>query len=132
MGDVRPPPRSYAVATSAGGRFFLFGGCGAGNTGRLADLWEYDPAANAWRQLPSSAAIKARPLGVAWGSGVWGPSCLCWAAAKAGSRLPDWQPRLTRMHAPLQGRGGAGLVATPGALWVVAGFTGQESNDVHR
>ena len=32
----------------------------------------------------------------------------------------------------LQGRGGAGFAATPGALWVIAGFTGQEMNDVHR
>lgn len=32
----------------------------------------------------------------------------------------------------LQGRGGPGFTATPGALWVVAGFAGQETNDVHR
>ncbi len=29
-------------------------GCGEGCTGRLNDLWEFDPAANRWRQLPSS------------------------------------------------------------------------------
>ena len=32
----------------------------------------------------------------------------------------------------LQGRGGAGFVALPGSLFVVAGFAGEETNDVHR
>lgn len=31
-----------------------------------------------------------------------------------------------------QGRGGPGFVAVPGALFVVAGFAGHETNDVHR
>ena len=57
---VAPPPRSYAAATAAGGKLYVFGGCGAGTAGRLNDLWEFDPAARAWRQLPSSDAIKAR------------------------------------------------------------------------
>eukprot|EP00667_Euglena_gracilis_P014215 EG_transcript_14699 len=33
--------------------------------------------------------------------------------------------------APCPGRGGAGFFATPGRLYVVAGFMGRETNDVH-
>lgn len=57
-------------------------------------------------------------------AGCWSFSCLL----AAGRRL------LTTASSPPhhQGRGGAGFVATPGALWVVAGFCGEESNDVHR
>ncbi|KAL4430939.1 hypothetical protein ABPG75_006195 [Micractinium tetrahymenae] len=87
-GSPAPPARSYHAMAAAGGKLYLFGGCGAGSAGRLNDLWEFDPASLAWRQLPSSDAIK--------------------------------------------GRGGPGFAATPGALFVVAGFTGQEANDVHR
>ncbi|PRW58177.1 nitrile-specifier 5-like [Chlorella sorokiniana] len=88
VGETRPPKRSYAAATSAGGKLYVFGGCGEGSSGRLNDLWQFDPATNRWRQLPSSDAIK--------------------------------------------GRGGPGFVSVPGALYVVAGFAGQETNDVHR
>lgn len=87
-GSPAPPPRSYAAATATAGKLYLFGGCGAGSTGRLNDLWEFDPTASAWRQLPSSDAIP--------------------------------------------GRGGPGFVAAEGALFVIAGFAGRETNDVHR
>jgi N-acetylneuraminic acid mutarotase len=56
---VVPPKRSYHCMAAAQGKLFLFGGCGEGSTGRLNDLWEFDPATAAWRQLPSSDAIKA-------------------------------------------------------------------------
>lgn len=59
-GEARPPRRSYAAAASARGRLYIFGGCGEGACGRLNDLWEFDPAANRWRQLPSSDAIRVR------------------------------------------------------------------------
>lgn len=56
--DVRPPRRSYAAAAAAGGKFYVFGGCGEGSTGRLNDLWEFCTEKREWRQLPSSDAIK--------------------------------------------------------------------------
>ena len=48
----RPCPRSFHAATAAPGdhRLFVFGGCG--ESGRLADLWEFDLRARAWRRLP--------------------------------------------------------------------------------
>lgn len=61
--EARPPKRSYAAAASAGGKLYMFGGCGEGCTGRLNDLWEFCPAANRWRQLPSSDAIKVGRAG---------------------------------------------------------------------
>lgn len=57
-GSPAPPARSYHAMAAAGGKLYLFGGCGTGSMGRLSDLWEFDPAASAWRQLPSSDAIK--------------------------------------------------------------------------
>ena len=53
-----PPPRSFHAAAALGGKFYVFGGCGA--EGRLGDLWEFDPATSAWLELPSSPAIKGR------------------------------------------------------------------------
>jgi N-acetylneuraminic acid mutarotase len=50
-----PQPRSYHAATVAGGKLYVFGGCGVG--GRLNELHAYDPASNEWRQLPSSDAV---------------------------------------------------------------------------
>lgn len=88
LGDVRPPPRSYAVATAAQGRFYLFGGCGAGSSGRLNDLWEYSPDTTAWRQLPSSDAIKVGPLGGESKSVSW------WRGREGKGRLVDGRIRL--------------------------------------
>ncbi len=40
--------------------------------------------------------------------------------------------RTLPVHPPIAGRGGAGLVATPAALYVIGGFAGAETNDMHR
>ncbi|KAF8055485.1 IPO5 [Scenedesmus sp. PABB004] len=40
-----PAPRSFHASAVARGQLYVFGGCGA--DGRLADLWAYDPAADA-------------------------------------------------------------------------------------
>jgi hypothetical protein len=53
-----PPARSYHAMAAAGGKLYVFGGCGA--AGRLADVWQYDPAAGAWQQLPGCASVGAR------------------------------------------------------------------------
>jgi hypothetical protein len=55
---VAPPARSYHAMAAAGGKLYVFGGCGA--SGRLADLWCCDPASGAWRQLPGCGAVGAR------------------------------------------------------------------------
>lgn len=60
-GSPVPPARSYHAMAAAGGKLYLFGGCGTGSAGRLSDLWEFDPTRSAWRQLPSSDAIKVGP-----------------------------------------------------------------------
>lgn len=52
---VRPEPRSFHAMCSApgsdqgSGRFFVFGGCGL--SGRLNDLWAFDPDAGTWSCL---------------------------------------------------------------------------------
>eukprot|EP00884_Botryococcus_braunii_P016719 jgi/Botrbrau1/3730/Bobra.0363s0015.1 len=60
--EAGPPARSYhAMATDTRtGKVYVFGGCGAGSSGRLNDLWEFDPAAATWTRLPSCAEIKGR------------------------------------------------------------------------
>lgn len=56
-GDV-PEARSYHAACAAGGKLYVFGGCGAG--GRLADLHEFDPATGAWTRLPDPPGLAGR------------------------------------------------------------------------
>ncbi len=154
---MRPPRRSYAAAASAGGKLYIFGGCGEGCTGRLNDLWEFDPAANRWRQLPSSDAIKVGGVGAVWCFVRWwghlysgaghaaaaGPACPClWLSRlmqilSAACCLGPLSATIPRHLFPppashAQGRGGPGFVAVLGALFVVAGFAGHETNDVHR
>ena len=58
QGDHVPEPRSYHAMTSAGGRLFLFGGCG--QEGRLADFHSFDPLTSRWEQLPSPPGIAGR------------------------------------------------------------------------
>lgn len=53
-----PAARSYHAMAAAGGKLYVFGGCGA--AGRQADLWEFDPSAAAWRQLPGCPAVGPR------------------------------------------------------------------------
>jgi hypothetical protein len=71
-----PPARSYHAMAAAGGKVYVFGGCGA--AGRLADLWRYDPAAAAWEALPAppagvlprgGAALVATSEGALWVEG---------------------------------------------------------------
>jgi hypothetical protein len=57
-GDTAPPARSYHAMAAAGGKLYVFGGCGA--AGRLADLWQFDPAAGAWCELPGCGSVGAR------------------------------------------------------------------------
>jgi N-acetylneuraminic acid mutarotase len=61
--ETGPPARSYhAMASSAKtGKVYVFGGCGAGSSGRLNDLWEFDPAVGAWTALPTFSDIKVCP-----------------------------------------------------------------------
>ena len=83
-----PCPRSFHKMTSAGGKLFVFGGCSS--SGRMSDLYCFDPKTSKRSKLPSSDKIK--------------------------------------------GRGGAVFESSPdgNSLFVVAGFTGEESSDVHR
>ena len=53
-----PPARSYHAACAAGGRFYVFGGCGA--EGRLADFHCFDPETRAWRELPAPPSVEGR------------------------------------------------------------------------
>ncbi|WIA40680.1 hypothetical protein OEZ86_004378 [Tetradesmus obliquus] len=62
-----PPARSYHAMATAGGKLYVFGGCGA--AGRLADLWRYDPATGAWQQLPGCESVGARGGSVLVASG---------------------------------------------------------------
>jgi Galactose oxidase, central domain len=76
-GSGQPPaPRSYHAMTAAGESFYVFGGCGEGQTGRLNDLHEFNTVTKTWTQLPSDDAIKVRARG------RWPNACMAEASAK--------------------------------------------------
>jgi hypothetical protein len=56
-----PAPRSYHAAASLGGKFFVFGGCGP--SGRLNDLWAFDPQAASWERMPDPPRASVPPRG---------------------------------------------------------------------
>lgn len=70
-----PPPRSYhaMAANEATGKLYVFGGCGAGSTGRLNDLWEFDTAKQTWSPLPTCPEVKVRLSACPAGRPVGGP-----------------------------------------------------------
>lgn len=56
-----PCARSFHKMTSAGGKLYVFGGCGDfGNSSRMNDLYCFDPKTEKWTKLPSSDSIKGR------------------------------------------------------------------------
>lgn len=69
-----PPARSYHALAAAGGRVYVFGGCGAG--GRLADLWCYDPETAAWEELPPAPAGVLPRGGASLVAAGAAPACL--------------------------------------------------------
>eukprot|EP00775_Hariotina_reticulata_P003513 gene3513-3783_t len=53
-----PPPRSYHAMAAAGGKVYIFGGCGT--SGRLSDLWCFDPSSSSWTKMPACDAVGPR------------------------------------------------------------------------
>jgi hypothetical protein len=56
-----PAPRSYHAAASLGGKLFIFGGCGP--SGRLNDLWAFDPDTRTWERMPDPPKDSVPPRG---------------------------------------------------------------------
>jgi N-acetylneuraminic acid mutarotase len=54
-GSAVPPARSYHTMTAAGGKLYVFGGCGA--SGRLNDLWRW-----VWRCTQRASCMQLEGL----------------------------------------------------------------------
>lgn len=59
--DCAPAPRSYHCATTLGGKVYVFGGCGP--SGRLNDLWAFDPKLASWERMPDPPQASVPPRG---------------------------------------------------------------------
>ena len=55
-----PEARSYHAMAAHGDALYVFGGCGEGKRGRLADLHRFDTRTGAWSQLHSNDSIVVR------------------------------------------------------------------------
>jgi len=80
-----PAPRSYHAGCAAGGRFYIFGGCG--EAGRLNDFHCFDPEKAAWRELPTPPGVDGR--GGPTLEAFWGGRTLLLFAGFAGRETRD-------------------------------------------
>lgn len=135
-GDV-PPPRVGVTMTALGDVIYIFGGRDVENT-ELNELYSFDTSANVWTLLSSgeigpphrsyhSATVDGNRVYVFGGCGVKGRLADLWAFdTVTGEWIKCPDPRNDCLP-----RGGPGLSASGGKIWVVYGFSGKELDDVH-
>ncbi|XP_047317079.1 nitrile-specifier protein 5 isoform X1 [Impatiens glandulifera] len=132
-GDV-PPPRVGVTMAAVGETIFVFGGRDAQHK-ELNELYSFDTSTNQWSLVQSGPPNRSyhsmtsddRRLYVFGGCGESGRLNDLWAydvMDKTWNKFPlpgeDCKPR-----------GGPGLAVAEGRIWVVYGFTGEETDDVH-
>ena len=83
----------------------------------MNDLWRFDTQLHQWEQLPSAEGVKVRIS-----------NCIHLRSLDIFGHCSMWKWKL------LQARGGAGLAvsAATQSLYVIAGFCGEEMQDVHK
>lgn len=135
-GDV-PPPRIGVGMAAVGGTIYVFGGRD-GTHKELNELYSFDTFSNKWTLLSSgdagpphrsyhSIAADQRRVYVFGGCGVAGRLNDLWAfdvVEKVWIKFPG-------PGEACKGRGGLGLAVAEGKIWVVYGFSGEETDDVH-
>ncbi|KAJ0801474.1 putative galactose oxidase/kelch, beta-propeller, kelch-type beta propeller [Helianthus annuus] len=135
-GDI-PPPRVGVTMASIGQTIYVFGGRDATHA-ELNELYSFDTCTNKWTLLSTgdtgpahrsyhSVATDDRHMYVFGGCGVDGRLNDLWAfnvVDKTWAKFPLPGDNL-------KGRGGPGLAAVGGKIWVVYGFAGMEVDDVH-
>ncbi|KAL2252223.1 UNVERIFIED_CONTAM: Nitrile-specifier protein 2 [Sesamum indicum] len=132
-GDI-PPPRVGVTMASIAETIYVFGGRDATHK-ELNELYSFDTYTNMWTQLSPgpphrsyhSMTADERRVYIFGGCGNAGRLNDLWAYDVVDK---EW------IEFPLPGenckpRGGPGLVAVLGKIWVVYGFSGVELDDVH-
>lgn len=135
-GEV-PPPRVGVTMTSVGNNIYVFGGRDSTHK-ELNEFYSFDTLTNTWSLVSSgdigpphrsyhSATSDDRKMYIFGGCGVAGRLNDLWAYDTVDK---NW------IKYPVPGenckpRGGPGLAAVRGKIWVVYGFSGVEQDDVH-
>lgn len=132
-GEV-PPPRVGVTMVSVGDAIYVFGGRDADHK-ELNEFYSYDTATSTWTKLASGPPHRSYHSMTADERNVY----VFGGCGNAG-RLNDlWSYDIVNkvwIEFPAPGkdckpRGGPGLAALQGKIWVVYGFSGVEEEDIH-
>lgn len=135
-GDI-PPPRVGVTMVAVNDIIYVFGGRDAEHK-ELGELYSFDTASKKWALLSDgdvgpahrsyhSTAADERHVYVFGGCGEAGRLNDLWAfdvVDKKWAQFPS-------PGESLKGRGGPGLAVVQNKVWVVYGFAGKETDDVH-
>mmetsp|Transcript_22258 Transcript_22258/g.26430 ORF Transcript_22258/g.26430 Transcript_22258/m.26430 type:complete len:377 (+) Transcript_22258:130-1260(+) len=106
-GDAPPEERSFHKILCVGSNLYVFGGCSA--NGRLSDIHMFDIIANTWTNIGASTLLKGRG----------GPNFMTFSSETMNeSQTQDFDEAKIPQYVPTM-------------LGVIAGFSGEESNDGH-
>ncbi|OAY32996.1 nitrile-specifier protein 5 [Manihot esculenta] len=135
-GDI-PPPRVGVTMAAVGKTIYVFGGRDATHK-ELNELYSFDTFSNKWTLLSASdigpphrsyhsTTSDDRHVYIFGGCGVSGRLNDLWAYDVVEEK---WIKHPTAGE-NCKGRGGPGLVVAQGKIWVVYGFAGRETDDIH-
>lgn len=135
-GDV-PPPRVGVTMNAVGETIYVFGGRDSTHQ-ELNELYSFDTCTNKWTLLSSgdvgplhrsyhSMTADDRHVYVFGGCGVSGRLNDLWAFDVVDQKWIQYPTAGDNCR----GRGGPGLLVVQGKIWVVYGFAGEETDDVH-
>lgn len=132
-GDV-PPPRVGVTMASVGSTIYVFGGRDKEHK-ELNEFYSFDTCTNKWTALSTGPAHRSyhsttaddSHVYVFGGCGVNGRLNDLWAYDVAAEKWIEYP----NPGESCKGRGGPGLAVASGKIWVVYGFAGMETDDVH-
>ncbi|KAE9605509.1 hypothetical protein Lal_00024538 [Lupinus albus] len=135
-GDT-PPPRVGVTMAAVGDTIYVFGGRD-GEHKELNELYSFDTKTNKWALISSgdvgppnrsyhSTTANDRYVFIFGGCGVAGRLNDLWAFDVVDNKWVEFPSP----GESCKGRGGPGLIAVQGKIWVVYGFAGEEVDDVH-
>lgn len=135
-GDI-PPPRVGVTISAVGSTIYVFGGRDSDHN-ELNELYSFDTSTNKWTLLSSgdtgppnrsyhSTAADDRHVYIFGGCGVAGRLNDLWAYDVVDRKWIKYPTTGDKC----KGRGGTGLLVAQKKIWVVYGFTGVETDDIH-
>lgn len=140
-GDV-PSPRIGVTMVAVGPTLYVFGGRDAEHT-ELSEFFSFDTITGEWALLSSGDASPPARSYHAMAVDADSSAVFVFGGCGSNGRLNDlWcyteaSRKWAALPSPPAGstcvpRGGPGLVAASGSIWVIFGFCGHELRDVHR